>query len=381
MMAAWACAAEQAFDWRAVIDADSQAAALKRIYPSEIDPRIANQHEFHGIIPFRAMLGDARLTLRARFVYASDDDAVFSASFVTWYDSCSGTTRCDDHWRIYYPKTYAMSRARPGDTLLVARMHDESLILVMAPPDSVADRWMRRYGGDTRLKGLAPPDPAISAERRLPQSPGLAKTLLRGTVHGSADARRTLYCGCDYDEKGRIDALSCGYEPARAGSPRSARVEWEHIVPAAVLGRGRSCWSEGHADCVTRTGNAYRGRRCCTKVDADFRAAVSDPRNLAPVIGELNADRADLPHGELAGEPRRYGACDFEVSRKLDIAEPPAHVRGLIGRTWLLMAHRYGLDLAEDEVAVYEAWTRAYPPNAWELLRQNQIQARALRDQ
>ncbi len=57
-----------------------------------------------------------------------------------------------------------------------------------------------------------------------------------------------FYCGCNITRRGStggsIDLASCGYEP-RGNATRAARLEWEHIVPASYIGRGRSCWTEG----------------------------------------------------------------------------------------------------------------------------------------
>jgi deoxyribonuclease-1 len=49
-----------------------------------------------------------------------------------------------------------------------------------------------------------------------------------------------FYCGCAYEGK-QVDWLSCGYVP-RKNPERAKRIEWEHVVPAWVLGHQRQCW-------------------------------------------------------------------------------------------------------------------------------------------
>ena len=70
--------------------------------------------------------------------------------------------------------------------------------------------------------------------------------------------------------------------------------------------------------------------------------------NLRPAVGELNADRSDLPYGEIEGEDREYGSCDFEVQG--GIAEPEASDRGEIARTYLYMERIWGMTLTEEEL-------------------------------
>ena len=62
------------------------------------------------------------------------------------------------------------------------------------------------------------------------------------------------------------------------------------VLAGSVMLLDRSCWTEGHELCVRRSGEAYKGRDCCTKrgVDPDFLAA----HNLFPAGGEVNGDRS-----------------------------------------------------------------------------------------
>ena len=79
-----------------------------------------------------------------------------------------------------------------------------------------------------------------------------------------------FYCGCKYSGN-RVDLRSCGYTP-RKNAGRAQRIEWEHIVPAWVIGHQRQCWQKG-------------GRKNCAANDAQFRKAEADLHNLVPSIG------------------------------------------------------------------------------------------------
>ncbi|MEL7309452.1 MAG: endonuclease, partial [Pseudomonadota bacterium] len=101
---------------------------------------------------------------------------------------------------------------------------------------------------------------------------------------------KSLYCGCDIKRQGKKLVPvpdSCGYIPrnaiTRAGNEnaRAKRIEWEHIVPAWEFGHQLQCWQDG-------------GRKNCVKVSEKFRQMEADINNLAPAIGEINADRSNF---------------------------------------------------------------------------------------
>ncbi len=180
----------------------------------------------------------------------------------------------------------------------------------------------------------------------------------------------TFYCGCGYDNKKRVDAASCGYKP-RKNAQRGQRIEWEHVVPAHAFGQTRQCWRE--PICTTKKGKAYKGRRCCEKVDPVFRAMVSDLNNLVPAVGELNGDRSHFNFTMLEGEPRQYGSCDFEVDFKARKAEPRPEVRGDIARTYFYMHYTYGLPISKKQWRLFDVWDRQDPVDEWERERRQRI--------
>ena len=236
------------------------------------------------------------------------------------------------------------------------------------------------------LAALAAPSSVPGALAQSPATFPAAKKLLAG-IHEEIGHLRTLYCACPWARTtrsgGDIDRKACGLA-ARKNETRSDRVEWEHVVPASWFGAPRACWKVGHALCGTKKGKKVKGRKCCLKpgVDPAFRAAHNDPHNLFPAGGEVNGDRSNRAYGTVAGEPRAYGACDFEVgpgSRsgaggKRKVAEPAPRVRGELARAMLYMAERYGADVRMTQDAL-RAWDRADPPEPWEIERARRIAA------
>ncbi len=183
---------------------------------------------------------------------------------------------------------------------------------------------------------------------------------------------KTFYCGCDFD-RGGPDWASCQFQ-AKKDRARASRIEWEHVVPASVFGRQLSAWTQGDRQCVSRTGKPYKGRKCAEKVSQRFRLMQADMYNLQPAIGEVNGLRSNYPYGEIAGEPRDFGACDMEIRGQ--VAEPKEAIRGDIARTYFYMQMVYpDVTIYDQTIRVQmEAWDRADPVDAWECQRNTLIQ-------
>jgi len=206
-----------------------------------------------------------------------------------------------------------------------------------------------------------------------------AKATARDVIY--ADRATTLYCGCAYTPNptgtsGVIDHASCGYEIKHIES-RANRLEWEHVMPAARIGRGRDCYEQRELfpGCFKTNGKLRSRRDCCQKVDAGFKLAHNDIHNLTPSVGEVNADRSDLPYGIVEDEPREYGACDFEIGEEPKVAEPAEAVRGDVGRIWLYMAEMHGVALSVQERGMFERWAEGDPVSDFERLRDERIEA------
>ena len=104
--------------------------------------------------------------------------------------------------------------------------------------------------------------------------------------------------------------------------------------------------------------NVSRLRLIRDGVDPEFRAAFVDPHNLFPADGEVNNDRGNHAYGNVPGEPRLYGVCDFEVGSSPKVAEPDKCVRGELARAMLYMEDQHGARL-EMERDVLLAWHEA----------------------
>ncbi|MFC0711574.1 endonuclease [Azorhizophilus paspali] len=199
---------------------------------------------------------------------------------------------------------------------------------------------------------------ALFTDIRPPATFGEAKRIARD-IH--ADDSLTFYCGCRY-QGNRIDLASCGYRP-RKNPQRAGRLEWEHVVPAWVIGHQRQCWKKG-------------GRDHCTANDPVFARAEADLHNLVPAVGEVNGDRSNFGFAMLGGSSGQYGQCRMVVDFQARKAMPPEEVRGAVARIQLYMHDRYGLHLSRQDRQLYEAWNRQYPVSARERRRNQEIACR-----
>ncbi|EOQ98038.1 nuclease, EndA/NucM family [Leptospira wolbachii serovar Codice str. CDC] len=183
-----------------------------------------------------------------------------------------------------------------------------------------------------------------------------------------------FYCGCsfadDTEVPGRlkIDFESCGLS-SRKDNHRQTWIEWEHIVPAHSFGKDRECWTK--KDCELN-GKLVRGRKCCQAIDPEFNQIEADLHNIVPVPGEINADRGIFSYGEIEGEERNYGLCDFEVNFKEQTAEPKQNIRGDIARIYFYMEWKYRITIPEGRRKLYETWNKLDPPDTFEI-RKNEI--------
>lgn len=203
--------------------------------------------------------------------------------------------------------------------------------------------------------------PSIAA----PQSFENAKIELRQKVYFDQNKSDlgTLYCGCEWQwmgrSGGRVNLESCGYK-VRADQNRAQRIEWEHVVPAWVMGHQRQCWQHG-------------GRDNCKKTDAVFRVIEADMHNLSPSIGEMNADRSNYRFGMLPSTSQQYGACSTKTDFKQRVTEPRDEVKGQVARIYLYVHDRYGLSMSRQQQQLMMAWDSQHPVSTWERERDRRI--------
>lgn len=190
-------------------------------------------------------------------------------------------------------------------------------------------------------------------------------------IHKDGKHERTFYCDCTYANRAPKHT-SCGYK-IRRDKTRASRTEAEHVVPASLFGRRFRAWLNGHKDCV-KSGRPYKGRRCLEEVSDEFAYMQADLYNLQPTIGEVNGDRMHYEMAIISGEAREYGKCDVEIDDQR--VEPAERVRGDVARTYLYMAWAYPkkVKLEDKERAMFLAWSKSDPVDAWELERAKMIE-------
>lgn len=173
----------------------------------------------------------------------------------------------------------------------------------------------------------------------------------------------SLYCGCQWQwtgaSGGRVDLASCGYQ-VRKQPNRAQRIEWEHVVPAWVMGHQRQCWQEG-------------GRRHCAAHDPLFERMEANMHNLVPAIGEVNGDRSNYSFGVLPGTSSQHGQCDVRVSFGDRTVEPRDAVKGLIARTYFYIHDRYDLTMSRKQQQLLLSWHKQFPVTEWEKKRDQRI--------
>jgi deoxyribonuclease-1 len=224
----------------------------------------------------------------------------------------------------------------------------------------------------------------VSNAADIPSSFSKAKKLALSKVY--KDHHQSFYCGCSFNDNKQVDQASCGYEPrtpiTKSGKEniRDNRIEWEHVLPASKMGSHLSCWGSERnqfPQCVKSNGKLKSGRDCCQKVNLNFRNAHNDLVNLTPAIGEVNADRSNLPYSEIIGENRVYGQCDFEYDKVNKTVEPASKIRGDIARIQLYLEKTYGevlgFKFSNEKRITLDQWNEKDPVSDWEKERNKRI--------
>lgn len=180
----------------------------------------------------------------------------------------------------------------------------------------------------------------------------------------------TLYCGCAY-HLNQIDLTSCGMQSA-AYIKSSHQLQWEHLVPAEMLGRSFPCWQEPL--CTRKNGKPYKGRACCEKISPEFRMREAELFNLWPSVGLVNQARSNYPYTSF-GAPltAEFYGCPIRIDKILRKVEPRDEAKGIGARASLFMSQRYDMPLSAAQTALFETWDKQYPPSAWEKAWSHQV--------
>lgn len=146
-----------------------KGAAAKRLSAVEIDAVRSNQHELNGDRNLRDLLGECgdKVSFETSFVYLNDTDPepVIDKGFMTWYDARQkarlerGVDRRE--CRLYFPDTQVTACGNAGDTLILARLQDGSLLAVLAEGGSTVERQLQWLFG---FKDLLHPGFSVRAE-------------------------------------------------------------------------------------------------------------------------------------------------------------------------------------------------------------------------
>ncbi len=165
-----------------------------------------------------------------------------------------------------------------------------------------------------------------------------AKHLLWSEVYPNGG--KTLYCGQKFGSR----------------HPKSINVE--HVFPMGWVMRELKCGD----------------RKTCRRNSTRFNLIEADLHNLYPAREKINRDRSSYAFGEIKGEKRRYGKCDFEVDRKKRRAEPREQVRGDVARAVLYMSEKHGIELFRRQRNLMLEWHQTDPPDDEEKRRNNVIE-------
>lgn len=179
---------------------------------------------------------------------------------------------------------------------------------------------------------------------------------------------QTIYCGCTYQDK-TVHLDSCGMSEAEA-KIRAHRIEIEHVMAAEHFGQQFQCWREPM--CQDKNGKAFKGRKCCQKIDARFRHIEAELYNLWPEVGLVNQARSNYRFGVLPGNDHYYG-CSLKIDKRLRRVEPTDEVKGIVARAYLFMSDYYQISLSSAQRQLFEAWNRQFAPTTWERAWADQV--------
>jgi deoxyribonuclease-1 len=124
---------------------------------------------------------------------------------------------------------------------------------------------------------------------------------------------------------------------------------------------------------VTRALNCGR-RKACRETSPRFNRIEADLHNLYPARADVNDARGSFRFGEISGERRVFGDCDFEFDARQRAVEPRPASRGEIARAMFYMHRQYGLTLFRRQGEMLLRWHRQDPPGAEERRRNGRIE-------
>ena len=152
-------------------------------------------------------------------------------------------------------------------------------------------------------------------------------------IYGGGGA--TLYCGQSF------------------GKWKGTDINIEHVFPMSWVVTAEKC------------GNRER----CRETSPRFNRIEADMHNLYPARKVINKARGSLPYGDVEGEARRFGSCDFEIDHRGRKVEPRPASRGNIARAMFYMNDTYGLRIYNRQGRLLKKWHEEDPPDREERRR------------
>jgi deoxyribonuclease-1 len=167
------------------------------------------------------------------------------------------------------------------------------------------------------------------------------------------EAARHLFWSVLYSKGG--ETLYCG-QPFSTRHRRGVNIE--HVFPMS--------WA-------TRTLNCGR-RKQCRETNLRFNRLEADLHNLYPARTDINDTRASFRFGDVGGERRDFGRCDFEIDERRRVVEPRPASRGEIARAMFYMHTEYGMKIFARLGRTLQRWHRQDPPSKHEQYRNDVIE-------
>ena len=168
---------------------------------------------------------------------------------------------------------------------------------------------------------------------------------------------QTFYCGCDFSpESGRVWLDRCDL---KSDSSRATQLEWEHIVPASLLGHRNWKTAEFAAQCVRSKDQSH----CIAQLRRTNNRALSSPYNLVPSSGAVNLARGNREMVELAPGAQGHTLCSLNLSTSRQSVEPIGPLKGRVARTYLSASQAFPEQklLSVEAKQRFEAWSQKYP--------------------
>jgi len=134
-----------------------EGVAAKYLSAVDADPKRSNGHEIGGLpaAGFKRYLGEpgkgegTEYRFKAKQIYLTDESEApeISEGLVTWYDCRRKQPHRSPEYRLYYYTTPVTELFAEGDFLLVAKMRDDSLLMVFTPSGSTIESQLRLLFG------------------------------------------------------------------------------------------------------------------------------------------------------------------------------------------------------------------------------------------